>query len=50
MLAALLLVATVASAVPPDQMHITGAEKAACTQDALRLCSGTYPDEEKSAA
>ena len=27
--------------------HITEAEKAACTSDAQRFCSGTYPDEGK---
>lgn len=27
--------------------HITEAEKAACTSDAERFCSGTYPDESK---
>lgn len=47
MLAALLLVVTTGTAVPADPMRITPAEKAACTQDAMRLCSGTYPDEEK---
>ena len=30
----------------PDKYHITNAEKAACTLDAMRLCSGTYPDED----
>ena len=45
MLAALLLVATTGTAVPADPMRITPAERAACTQDATRLCSGTYPDE-----
>ncbi len=45
MLAALLLVAATGTAVPADPMRITPAEKAACTQDATRLCSGTYPDE-----
>ncbi len=47
LLAALLLGATVAPAVSADPMHITAAEKAACTQDATRLCSSAYPDEEK---
>ncbi len=47
MLAALFFVATIAagSASPVDPLRITPAEKAACTQDATRLCSGTYPDE-----
>lgn len=30
-----------------DQFHVTDAEKAACTSDAVRLCYGTYPDETK---
>ena len=29
-----------------DKYHITNAEKIACTADAVRLCSGTYPDED----
>lgn len=29
-----------------DKYHITDAEKAACTMDAMRLCSGTYPNED----
>ncbi len=47
MVAALLLVAGTGTAIPADPLHITAAEKAACTQDAMRLCSGAYPDEEK---
>ena len=30
-----------------DQFHVTDAEKAACTSDAVRFCYGTYPDETK---
>ena len=45
MLATLLLVAATGTALPADPLHITAAEKAACTQDAMRLCSGSYPDE-----
>lgn len=30
-----------------DPYHITEAEKAACTSDAMRLCSDAYPDEGK---
>ena len=30
-----------------DPYHITSGEKAACTEDAIRLCSGAYPDERK---
>ena len=28
-----------------DRYHVTPAEKAACTSDAVRLCIQTYPDE-----
>ena len=48
MLATLLLVAATGTALPADPLHITAAEKAACTQDAMRLCSGQpTPDAEK---
>ena len=30
-----------------DPYHITSAERAACTGDAVRLCADTYPDEGK---
>ena len=30
-----------------DRFHVTDAEKAACTSDAVRYCFGTYPDETK---
>ena len=30
-----------------DKYHITAEEKAACSSDALRLCSEAYPDEDK---
>ena len=30
-----------------DRFHVTDAEKAACTSDAVRFCYGTYPDESK---
>ncbi len=30
-----------------DAFHVTEAEKAACTQDAERLCASAYPDEQK---
>ena len=32
---------------PTDKFHVTDAEKAACTSDAVRFCYGTYPDETK---
>ena len=47
MVGALLLVAATGTALPADPLHITAAEKAACTQDAMRLCPGAYPDAEK---
>ena len=37
--------AVAAPAPTGDPLHITASEKAACTEDATRLCSGTYPDE-----
>lgn len=45
----LTIVATGAAALDAgsDRFHVTAAEKAACTQDAVRLCMATYPDEEK---
>ena len=30
-----------------DQFHVTDKEKAACTEDAVRLCMNAYPDELK---
>ena len=30
-----------------DKYHVTSEEKAACGDDAERLCSSAYPDEEK---
>ena len=30
-----------------DKYQITAEEKAACTPDAMRLCSAAYPDEDK---
>ena len=41
------VVAPAAADAQPDPYHITGAEKAACTGDAMRLCASTYPDEGK---
>ncbi len=34
--------------LPPlrDKYHVTEAEKAACSGDAVRLCSDAYPDED----
>ena len=48
-LAALLTVVGLSPAAraQPDPFHITANEKAACTADAIRLCSDTYPDEQK---
>lgn len=45
------VVMTLAAVVPAvatgDPFHVTDAEKAACTSDAVRFCYGTYPDEIK---
>ena len=30
-----------------DTFHVTDAERAACAQDAERLCASTYPDEQQ---
>lgn len=30
-----------------DKYRLTNAEKAACTEDAMRLCMDAYPDEDK---
>ena len=32
---------------PVDKYHVTAEEKIACTRDAMRLCFGAYPDEDK---
>ena len=36
-----------AAPVPDDVYHLTEVEKSACTDDAVRLCSSTYPDQRK---
>ena len=36
-----------ASHAESDKYHITPAEKAACTSDAVRLCMEAYPDEDR---
>ena len=43
------LLAGPAGAMPPaeDPFHLTEGEKAACTDDAVRLCSSAYPDQHK---
>ena len=48
----LMLLLVMAGSISPalaatDQFHVTDAEKAACTSDAVRYCYGTYPDETK---
>lgn len=40
------VVPTASSATSADKYHITVREKAACTQDAMRFCLGTYPNED----
>ena len=49
-----LLIATMATVVPlsvaaaeENKFQITSVEKAACASDAVRLCSHTYPDEDR---
>ncbi len=42
-----LLVAPHVAQAAGDQYHVTDREKAACTEDAVRLCMNTYPDEQK---
>ena len=32
---------------PQNKYHVTAKEKAACTEDAVRLCIQVYPDEDK---
>lgn len=34
-------------AAADDKFHITSAERAACTSDAMHLCMWSYPDEDK---
>ena len=36
-----------APATPQNKYHVTAKEKAACTEDAVRLCIQVYPDEDK---
>ncbi len=43
----LLTIVSAPAAAAADVFHITEAEKAACTQDAERLCSSAYPDEQQ---
>ena len=43
-LACLSLLPTAAVA-QEDPFHVTPADRAACTPDAVRLCSAAYPDE-----
>ncbi len=43
----LLLLPPVSCLAQVDKYHVTDAEKAACTPDAMRLCSQTYPNEDQ---
>ena len=43
----LLLLATTGMSAAEDKFHVTASEKMACTSDAVRLCLGAYPDEDK---
>ena len=47
LLAAVLILPVASAAAQDNRYNITAVEKAACTADAMRLCSQTYPDEEK---
>ena len=47
MIGALAAVCVSASVSSADRFHVTEQEKAACTQDAARLCISAYPDEDK---
>ncbi len=47
MLGALLGLGLSTSARSDDRYHVTDQEKAACTEDAARLCISAYPDEGK---
>ena len=48
LLVAAIAILPVASATAQENRYsITAMEKAACTADAMRLCSHTYPDEDQ---
>ena len=47
MIGAVPLAHAASSAQLVDKYHITSAEKAACSSDAVRLCFESYPDEDK---
>ena len=36
-----------AASAAADKLHVTDQEKAACAEDAIRLCISAYPDEGK---
>ena len=42
-----LLAIGISAAHATDKYHVTQEERAACTDDAARLCSSAYPDEDK---
>ena len=42
-----ILVSRPAAAAEDNKYNITSLEKAACSADAIRLCSHTYPDQDK---
>ncbi len=46
-LGAFVVIGTSTSVGAADRYHVTEQEKAACTEDAARLCISAYPDEEK---
>ena len=44
---ALVSSSSVSARADTDMFHVTAAEKAACSADAVRFCSAAYPDEMK---
>ena len=44
---AVVLACSVSAAHAADKYHVTEQERAACTDDAARLCSSAFPDEDK---
>ncbi|MCX8253551.1 hypothetical protein RHAL1_02846 [Beijerinckiaceae bacterium RH AL1] len=43
----MVILTSAAQAAPVDPYRITANEKAACTGDAIMLCSDAYPDEHR---
>ena len=47
LIAAIVILPVASAAAQDNRYSITAVEKAACTADAMRLCSHTYPDEDR---